>query len=325
MREPELSTDADELAVEPELLIEDLPSIYVLNEFYRVNGWDAYFRQLKPGPFRLQIAGRLINDVTLIRESYGQRFASEAQSPANVVSILLMLSGEMRMSGHVADLDTMFVIAPDAEMHFVSSTGAAALTIDVPESMFREVLQSVTGNTWPAEDGRIAAIRAGQGELEVLRTTVIRSLHGSGNWHCADDARIVTKVCRLLDSPADKSVPGNAQRRLAKNRIIDRARDYIHAHLSTDIRVPDVCRYSAASLRTLERAFKEELGVTPNQYLQAARLHEARCELQSDDTGTRTVADIAWKYGFKHMGRFSQQYRRHFGVLPSRDRDTTTI
>ena len=53
----------------------------------------------------------------------------------------------------------------------------------------------------------------------------------------------------------------------------------------------------------------------------AARLTDVRRRLWGDNSHSQTIAVVAMDSGFTHMGRFSEQYRNHFGLLPSEDRE----
>ena len=103
-----------------------------------------------------------------------------------------------------------------------------------------------------------------------------------------------------------------------------RAREYIHEHLAEPILIPNLCSYCGVSLRTLERAFKSSFGMTPNNYVCAARLNEVRRDLLNSDFSDVPIAKIAMWNGFTHMGRFAQQYKEQFGQLPSADRELTS-
>ncbi|UJW20126.1 MULTISPECIES: helix-turn-helix domain-containing protein [Pseudomonas] len=52
------------------------------------------------------------------------------------------------------------------------------------------------------------------------------------------------------------------------------------------------------------------------QYVKALRLDAARNELQCSGSD-RLVSEVAEAWGFNHLGRFGEQYRRRFGELPS--------
>ena len=51
-------------------------------------------------------------------------------------------------------------------------------------------------------------------------------------------------------------------------------------------------------------------------FLLTARLQHVHAELLSTG-GTSTLTDIATRYGFWHLGRFSRYYRDVYGRLPS--------
>ena len=52
------------------------------------------------------------------------------------------------------------------------------------------------------------------------------------------------------------------------------------------------------------------------RYMRTARYQKVR-EALSRAEPEESVGDIAAKWGFSHMGRFSVEYRRRFGETPS--------
>ena len=89
---------------------------------------------------------------------------------------------------------------------------------------------------------------------------------------------------------------------------------YLRSHLSHDIRMVDLVAASGVSERSLFNQFDEFLEMTPMRYLEAKRLEYARGQLLD---GAGSVADIARRSGFRHMGRFSLRYRKAYGESPS--------
>jgi AraC-like DNA-binding protein/tetratricopeptide (TPR) repeat protein len=72
----------------------------------------------------------------------------------------------------------------------------------------------------------------------------------------------------------------------------------------------------SVSARTLQRHFKAFLGKTPQAALRDIRLARARGDLlRASSTGT--VTEIALRYGFVHLGRFSVEYRQRDDEKPS--------
>ena len=66
--------------------------------------------------------------------------------------------------------------------------------------------------------------------------------------------------------------------------------------------------------RHLRRAFTEEFGVSPNQYLQTCRLLLAKQLLQSTDL---PIAQVASAAGFGSQRQFNTAFKKHYGLVPS--------
>lgn len=99
-------------------------------------------------------------------------------------------------------------------------------------------------------------------------------------------------------------------------RHVARAVDYMHANMHLPLTMSDVGIAAGASVRTLQAAFRAHYDTTPAAYLRRIRLEAVRLELSSSDNNL-PVQEIALKWGFTHMGRFAEAYRRAYGLLPS--------
>ncbi|MGE3919062.1 MAG: helix-turn-helix domain-containing protein, partial [Hyphomicrobiaceae bacterium] len=97
---------------------------------------------------------------------------------------------------------------------------------------------------------------------------------------------------------------------------VRRARDYIHAHASEPVSFSELAARVGVGLRSLQLAFRRELGCTPREYLTACRLEVARTRLLSAGDGA-TVTQIALECGFTDMAVFARKYREQFGERPS--------
>jgi len=104
---------------------------------------------------------------------------------------------------------------------------------------------------------------------------------------------------------------GGAHRCTAK-----RVRAFIDGHFREPVRMADLCRATGGGVRTLQRCFKQCFGVTVTDYLKAMRLDAAHRDLITAHPSRDTVATIALRNGFSHLGRFSSQFRERFGQLP---------
>jgi AraC-like DNA-binding protein len=70
------------------------------------------------------------------------------------------------------------------------------------------------------------------------------------------------------------------------------------------------------SVRTLQEGFRRHLGMSPMAYLRVVRLQRAHRDLRSADADHSTVACIAHRWGFTHLGRFAAAHKEMFGETP---------
>ena len=77
-----------------------------------------------------------------------------------------------------------------------------------------------------------------------------------------------------------------------------------------------LARLAGASTRTLHDGFRRHLDTTPMAYLRLVRLERAHAELRAAHPRGTTVAAVAHRWGFTHVSRFAQAYRRTYGRPP---------
>ncbi|MBF6359558.1 AraC family transcriptional regulator [Nocardia farcinica] len=98
-------------------------------------------------------------------------------------------------------------------------------------------------------------------------------------------------------------------------RTVKRVLDALHEDPARPWTLAEMAELAGSSVRRVQEAFAEHLGTTPTAALRDIRLARAHAELR---TGTsRTVADVAARWGFSSPSRFAAAYRRRYGVPPS--------
>ena len=91
--------------------------------------------------------------------------------------------------------------------------------------------------------------------------------------------------------------------------------DYIDSHL-LDERMPlsKIARRSGLSLSHFKARFKEEVGVSPGNYIILRKIEQAKSLLK---TTPRSVTEIAMELGFSTSQYFATTFKRYTGVPPS--------
>jgi len=96
-------------------------------------------------------------------------------------------------------------------------------------------------------------------------------------------------------------------------RRANRARDYLHAHLSAPVSLPDVAAAACLSPFHLLRVFQAAFGQTPHQYLTDCRLDRAKFLLEKTPI---PVTAICLECGFSSLGSFSALFHKRCGMSP---------
>jgi AraC-like DNA-binding protein len=100
-------------------------------------------------------------------------------------------------------------------------------------------------------------------------------------------------------------------------RPIRRALDAISDEPEHAFTVGELAAIAGVSIRSLQSGFRRHVGSAPMTHLQQVRLTRAHEALRNGDPAAVTVADIAYRWGFAHLGRFASAYRKRFGESPS--------
>lgn len=102
---------------------------------------------------------------------------------------------------------------------------------------------------------------------------------------------------------------------------LQRAIDYMEAHLTEEINYEDVAKSVYSSSYEFHRAFSLLTGMTANAYIRNRRLSLAAGEIIESDA---RITDIAFKYGYETPESFTKAFTRFHGVSPKLAREESS-
>lgn len=97
-----------------------------------------------------------------------------------------------------------------------------------------------------------------------------------------------------------------------RHRSLERARDLLHAHASSKIRLDTLAQEAGLSKFHLIRSFRAHTGLTPWQYQARLRIEEARVALRRGVPPAR----VAQALGFVDQSHFTRTFRALVGTTP---------
>ncbi|AEC19665.1 AraC family transcriptional regulator [Pusillimonas sp. T7-7] len=120
---------------------------------------------------------------------------------------------------------------------------------------------------------------------------------------------------RLISTEKNNILTARRRAKYTVNRVVDYIKAQLEQHVCPSIST--ICTDLQLSERTLQYSFGALLDVSPYTYLRYMRLNGVRAALMQPDNDNITITRVASHWHFLHMGRFSKDYQRMFGELPS--------
>ena len=274
-------------------------------------------RQLGEGDFRAHLAVTQTEHADIFLDRYKSGIAIYLEPPPDVVGLMFprSLSGTFFANGIEVGND-MLVAFPRKSGIDISGPGPiGADSIAVSESQFWSTAESVCPGLESQDE--VAFLPGNVKTLHALRQRLVELGAAPEPGPSEADVLRFTQdiISWIADShdvwPAETAATTEARVRAAKI-----AQDYIRAHYRDAVSIEDLCRETGVGARTLQRCFQEYLHLTASQYLKVVRLDSVRRELAAADNEATSVTTIAIQNGWTHLGRFSVDYRKHFGEAP---------
>ncbi len=224
----------------------------------------------------------------------------------------------------LADASAATLLNPDRKTRMMWQADCRKLILQISKTHLQSVAESLSGAPLPGPvrfDARVDLKSQNGARLKriVLACTHAidrRSLRlGAGQ---SSDLRVEMDLAHALLTLQRSNVSHILERADAgpTPSALRLAVDYIHANLSEPITLADIAAQAGVNIRTLQKGFRRRYNLTPMQYLRNVRLDAAHYQLSVRRDGP-SITQAAFGSGFSHLGRFSRDYKKRFGVLPS--------
>lgn len=121
----------------------------------------------------------------------------------------------------------------------------------------------------------------------------------------------------LLSQPNTYSAALRSTPRELPPRVVRDAMAAMEDRVGEFDTIDEIAARCGVGTRALQASFRRYLGTTPTAYLRQLRLRKAAAELAASSPGQVAVSDVALRWGFLHLGRFSEYYKAEYGEMPS--------
>ena len=246
----------------------------------------------------------------------------------NAYHVSMPISGRThaRHAGHdvVATPATGAVFGPGGPVYTRHDANSAELAVKIERTALENELAAMLGHPVEGPIDLAPAMKLSEGpghswsrlvrlvraELEFPEGLIYQPLIAEQLRSCVLSGLLLSVSHRYHDELIGPTVAGPP-------RAIRRAVEAIHEEPERAFTVADLAGIAGMSVRSLQEGFRRHVGCAPMTYLQTVRLDRARDSLRRADPARVTVAAVAHRWGFAHLGRFAAGFRVRFGESPS--------
>ncbi len=297
----------------------------LLSEIAHRMGWDLQFDQLERGRFSSLVDYVGTADAQFFHKRYHRALCVHGAVPAGMVTFLLPAyqSTSATFCGNAIMPGTLCVFTSGDHGALRTAGGYDYVTCCFAVERLDRALQALSQRTLSAVLPHTAHISAPAESVARLQRTAqsVFTAAGSGEVPlpaAADrdaEERVLAALCAaLIAANLPRLGPLAARNRW---RCVRSVRDYAESNLGQALGVETLCRISGVSARTLSTAFREVIGVSPQQFIKTRRLTAARRALVGARRTGVSVKTVALDLGFWHFGYFARDYKAYFGESPS--------
>ncbi|MFP5078573.1 helix-turn-helix transcriptional regulator [Rhizobium sp. YIM 134829] len=279
------------------------------------------FRSIKKEPFSLEIQGVHSGAITQwdTRAPYG--FESTPKVRVDKITIRFVTQGAMMRRNFTKEYSggsdkAMFVAFDEMETEeatpsFAAFTGTVNRDALIAAHLALEGRDDVGFPQFqPVADVDSSAMRAFRQNFRMLYLRRKNGLHSGDMTAGLLEEMILYQFLGSWPRMTGDADPGTI---LRPSWHVRRAIDYIEANLQNRISVAEIAAVAHTGVRSLQLSFRRELGKTPVQYILERRLARVRADLLSADRDDASIATIANRWGFPHLGDFTRRYRTLYG------------
>ncbi len=290
-----------------------------------VQGWDIDFQQVERGGLDAGLTSYPSRLTNLLRVHFSRAIAQSGSSPPGMRTFGLRedTSPWFEWCGREVKADSLLCFHPNSNFECLSRGGFAAFAMSFPETQLVAIAERLGHpdlfDQLCTEEAIDATVSVHLPRLHALLRQAfldpdasLRNTKPMRSLDLFENSVAEELIMLLVDARCE---PSRVSLR-SRSRAVKAAMSFILQNAGERLTVSQVCEASGTSWRTLDRAFKEKLGTTPKACINKARLQGARRDLKGA-APTASVADIANKWGFWHLGDFAMNYRREFDELPS--------
>jgi AraC family transcriptional regulator, ethanolamine operon transcriptional activator len=292
-----------------------------------VYGGHFEHRLLSPKRATMQHQRLVVGDVRIETGAYDFPVIAQGAMPPDTVCIGFVAEGAEITRYNTEEIrdDEIQIYGASAELMYHAMGPSRWINFTAPQGVLQRLAQERCGRPLRLPQREVASARLNKGTraylgqlaLDAFSLAGVLQPGGIGEVLAGEMSRaFVTAYADALSTAEERALPSRTSTAQRHYHLILACERLVLRSGMVDIKLAEVARRSGYSLRSLELIFRRSVGMPPDRYFMNMRLNGALRDLVAAGPGC-SVTEVATRWGFKHLSRFAEHYRRAFGELPS--------
>lgn len=295
----------------------------------QLSGHDQSYLQLTPGAFRGRFLSAFLGpDVSVHLEFCNQALEEDVcGSPDHYTfGVILEEAAGFTSKGRCFSDNDVFLLPPNGNLHFISPNCGVVMAIAIKKNLFlNQPVISPAMMDWVLQlDSDIGILHAktfAQRVREDALTAIEGLAQNNSPASCALIGQaLVASITSRLALEWNDTISGDGAAEDQVYARFDLCRRWLRENETLLVNNDDIFDITHASRRSVEQSFSRYVSMGPLTYMRIVRLHNVRRVILDASFQDHSIGDIAARHGFWDWSRFTNQYHRQFGELPSTTR-----
>lgn len=281
--------------------------------------WETLHEQMSPGQFGAKVTFLRTASALLYEEGFeaASRITGALRKGLIAIAAPSERAAQGRWWGESYPISSLAFGRGGDELELVLPAGYRNTVFVMDEGVFREMFLSLSGQDADFLD-RGCNFISGPQDIRLRLQESLGTILAMPEPELSDLAVENRLELALVGAFVEAELQHDQVRMLASKRrelVTEATRHFVESSYRAPVSL--LCSHVGVSKRSLEYAFRENLGTAPSDYFKRHRLNKCRQFLANADPEKTSVKEVALPFGFLQSGRFAQEYRGFFGEMPS--------
>ncbi|MBK5142528.1 AraC family transcriptional regulator [Budviciaceae bacterium BWR-B9] len=270
----------------------------------------------------------ILDDIRLETGNYSFPIIARGCTPSDSICIGFMAHGSdvTRYNTVPIGTDEIQIYPEGTELLYQSSGSSRWVIYAVSRTRLQQAMHAFSGQEVTLSKENIVSLKLPEGCIDKLLKQTNEVFTIAQNCPDSSPRMDILKRCLeqlllsysqiICDAMSASSIEKKSSVSQRHNNLILDSEYFVMSCDDVSASLINIAQRTGYSLRALELIFRNSVGMSPGKWFLNLRLNGTLRDLLMA-TPISTVSGIATRWGFQHLSRFSEQYRKTFGEYPS--------